>query len=78
VPLSEEQRTKIAEWRRSKGAEKCGACGFDGGMLYGDIVILLGAGAVIGEPGTGNVGVVPITCSRCGYTMLFEVTSLPL
>ncbi len=40
MPLTQEQKDKIAEWRRSKGIENCIACGFGGEMRYGDVVAL--------------------------------------
>ena len=40
MPLTQEQRDKITEWRRSKGIENCIACGFGGEMRYGDVVAL--------------------------------------
>jgi hypothetical protein len=40
MPLTQEQKDKIAEWRRSKGIENCIACGFSGEMRYGDVVAL--------------------------------------
>ena len=40
MPLTQEQRDKITEWRRSKGIENCIACDFGGEMRYGDVVAL--------------------------------------
>ena len=40
MALTQEQKDKIAEWRRSKGIENCIACGFSGEMHYGDVVAL--------------------------------------
>jgi hypothetical protein len=40
MPLTQEQKDKIEEWRRSKGIENCIACGFSGEMHYGDVVAL--------------------------------------
>jgi predicted RNA-binding Zn-ribbon protein involved in translation (DUF1610 family) len=40
MALSQEQKDKISEWRRSKGIENCIACGFSEEMNYGDIVAL--------------------------------------
>ncbi len=40
MALTQEQKDKIAEWRRSKGIENCIACGFGGEMRYGDVVAL--------------------------------------
>jgi hypothetical protein len=40
MALTQEQKDKIAEWRSSKGIEKCIACGFSGEMRYGDVVAL--------------------------------------
>jgi predicted RNA-binding Zn-ribbon protein involved in translation (DUF1610 family) len=40
MALTQEQKDKIAEWRRSKGIENCIACGFSGEMRYGDVVAL--------------------------------------
>ncbi len=40
MPLTQEQKDKIAEWRRLKGIENCIACGFSGEMRYGDVVAL--------------------------------------
>jgi hypothetical protein len=40
MALTQEQKDKIAEWRRSKGIEDCIACGFSGEMQYGDVVAL--------------------------------------
>jgi hypothetical protein len=59
-----------------KGADKCAARGFEEGMLYGEVAILLRAGAASGRPGQGNADVVPSTCPNCGYVMLFETIAL--
>jgi hypothetical protein len=40
MALSQEQKDKIAEWRRSKEIENCIACGFSGEMHYGAVVAL--------------------------------------
>jgi hypothetical protein len=40
MALTQEQKDKIVEWRRSKGIEPCIACGFSGEMRYGDVVAL--------------------------------------
>src|SRR5919206_2333642 len=40
MALTQEQKEKIVEWRRSKGIENCIACGFSGEMRYGDVVAL--------------------------------------
>jgi predicted RNA-binding Zn-ribbon protein involved in translation (DUF1610 family) len=79
MPLTQEQQEKIAERPRSKGADKCAACGFAGGMRYGDIVILHRAQALIEEPtAASNISVVPISCPNCGHTILFEMGALSL
>ena len=70
MALSDEQKAKVENWRRSKDAEKCAACGFDGMMLYGDVAILPRASEV-GLAGDG-FGIIPIACSTCGHVMLFE------
>ena len=76
MPLSEEQRAAIVRWRMDEGADKCAACCFEEGMLYGEVAILLRAGAASGRPGQGNADVVPSTCPNCGYVMLFEAIAL--
>ena len=109
MALTQEQKDKITEWRRSKGIEKCAACGFSGEMRYGDVValpvvgfggqtVIVGSGertvisggqTVVASSGGGRVviggeevspvgGMVPITCSNCGYMMLFSEEVLPL
>jgi hypothetical protein len=109
MALTQEQKDKIAEWRRSKGIENCVACGFSGEMRYGDVValpvvgfggqtVIVGSGeqtvisggqTVVASSGGGRVviggeevspvgGMIPITCSNCGYTMLFSEEVLPL
>ena len=92
MALTQEQKDKIAEWRRSKGIENCLACGFSGEMRYGDPVALPAVGGfggqtvissggqvVIGGEEVSPVGgMIPITCSNCGYTMLFSEEVLPL
>ena len=40
MTLTQEHKDKIAEWRSSKGIEKCIACGFSGEMHYGDVIAL--------------------------------------
>jgi len=40
MALTQEQKDKIVEWRKSKGIENCIACGFSGEMRYGDVVAL--------------------------------------
>jgi hypothetical protein len=40
MALTQEQKEKIVEWRRSKGIENCIACDFSGEMRYGDVVTL--------------------------------------
>ncbi len=40
MALTQEQKDKISEWRRSKGIENCIACGFAGEMRYGEVVTL--------------------------------------
>ena len=59
MPLTQEQKDKIAEWRRSKGIENCIACGFGGEMRYGDVVALpvvsLGGQTVIAGSGGRTV-----------------------
>jgi Zn ribbon nucleic-acid-binding protein len=40
MTFTQEQKDKIAEWRSSKGIEKCIACGFSGEMHYGDVIVL--------------------------------------
>jgi len=109
MALTQEQKDKIAEWRRSKGIENCIACGFSGEMRYGDVValpvvgfggqtVIVGSGertvisggqTVVASSGGGRVviggeevgpvrGMIPITCSNCGYSMLFSEEVLPL
>ena len=92
MALTQEQKDKIAEWRRSKGIENCIACGFSGEMRYGDVValpivgfggqtVVAGSGGrvVIGGEEVGPVGgMIPIACPNCGYTMLFSEEVLPL
>ena len=59
MALSQEQKDKIAEWRRSKGIENCNACGFSGEMRYGDVVALsvvgFGGQTVVTGPGERTV-----------------------
>src|SRR5919202_6406254 len=40
MALTQEQKDKIVEWRKSKGIENCIACGFSEEMRYGDAVAL--------------------------------------
>jgi hypothetical protein len=40
MALTQEQKDKIVEWRRSKDIENCIACGFSEEMRYGDVVAL--------------------------------------
>ena len=49
MALTQEQKDKIAEWRRSKGIENCLACGFSGEMRYGDPVALPAVGGFGGQ-----------------------------
>ena len=49
MALSQEQKDKITEWRRSKGIENCIACGFSGEMRYGDVVALPVVGGFGGQ-----------------------------
>ena len=60
MALTQEQKDKIAEWRSSKGIEKCIACGFSGEMRYGDVVALpvVGFGGQTVISGTGERTVV--------------------
>ena len=61
MALSQEQKDKITEWRRSKGIENCIACGFSGEMRYGDVVALPVVGSFGGQTvisGSGNRTVV--------------------
>jgi hypothetical protein len=111
MALTQEQKDKISEWRRSKGIENCIACGFSGEMHHSDVValpiissggqtvisggqtVISGRQTIISGSGGGRVvidgeevspevspvgAIVPITCSNCGYTMLFSEEVLPL
>ena len=49
MALTQEQKDKIAQWRSSKGIEKCIACGFSGEMRYGDVVTLPEVGGFAGQ-----------------------------
>ena len=49
MALTQEQKDKIAQWRSSKGIEKCIACGFSGEMRYGDVVTLPEVGRFAGQ-----------------------------
>ena len=56
MALTQEQKGKIAEWRSSKGIEKCIACGFSGEMQYGDVVALPVVGSFGGQRGISGSG----------------------
>ena len=49
MALTQEQKDKIAEWRRSKGIENCIACDFSGEMRYGEVVALPVVGGFGGQ-----------------------------
>src|SRR5215212_9835837 len=49
MALTQEQKDKIAQWRSSKGIEKCIACGFSGEMRYGDLIALPVVGGFGGQ-----------------------------
>jgi hypothetical protein len=56
MALTQEQKDKIAEWRRSKGIENCIACAFSGEMRYGDVVVvpIVGFGGHTVRVGSGK------------------------
>ncbi len=68
MALTQEQKDKIEEWRRSKGIENCIACGFSGEMRYGDVVALPVVGGVGGQ--TVVVGSGERTVVSSGQTVI--------
>jgi len=75
MAISREQQDKVAAFLNSQGVKGCIACGFTGTFLFGDIAILPDSyehGQIRG------VGLLPVTCQKCGYTMLFDQNSLPI
>lgn len=49
MALTQQQKDKIVEWRKSKGIENCIACGFSGEMRYSDVVALPVVGGLGGQ-----------------------------
>jgi hypothetical protein len=68
MALTQEQKVKIAEWRRSKGIENCIACGFSGEMQYSDVVALPVVGGFGGQ--TVIVGSGERTIVSSGQTVI--------
>lgn len=81
MALSQEQKDLITEWRKDKGIDRCLACGYDGEMGCGDIVIALHYpedGYIQTNVGVGGTGMVPVVCPQCGYMMLLEPATIGL
>lgn len=75
MALSQEQKDHITAWRKDKGIDRCLACGYDGEMQCGDIVIAPIPNVVgsipINEEISG-IGMVPVVCPNCAHMMLHE------
>lgn len=81
MPLSQGQKNHITEWRKDRGIDRCLACGYDGEMQCGDIVVASHLPTDRRIPAgveTGAMGMVPVVCPQCGYMMLFEPVVLGL
>jgi hypothetical protein len=75
LPLTQEQKDLVTAWRRDKGIDRCLACGYDGEMQCGDIVIapipnIVGS-IQVGQEMDG-IGMVPVVCPNCAHMMLHE------
>ena len=75
MPFSKDEKDMIRQFIASRGVPGCLACGFRGGLLFGDVAVIptTSSGTNISGP-----SVIPIACPQCGYVMLFDARSLPL
>ncbi len=80
--MNQEQTDAIIAWRQEKGIDRCIACGYDGEMRMGAIVaapIIEPGGRVrIGDVDTPVIGLVPVVCPNCAYTMLHDPVTMGL
>jgi hypothetical protein len=81
MPLTQVQKDHVTAWRKEKGIDHCLACGYDGEMLCGDIVVApipnIVGGIATDEPVNG-IGMLPVTCPNCAYMMLHEPVTMGL
>ena len=75
MAFSQEQKDRVTAWRKDKGIDRCLACGYDGEMQCGEIVVV----PVPNERGTipvdepvSGIGMVPVVCPNCAHMMLHE------
>ncbi len=75
MSIPPEKQNQIGAIIANQGFEGCPSCRYTGQFLFGDVVTLPVEPIASGVSGKG---VLPISCPRCGYVMLFDTTVLPL